>query len=364
MSNSLPRGSHPATVSTLARVAGRIVLPVVIATMLWAVASSAGWAQAAADTKKAGKVAIEERTLTTKDGVDLAISYLPSKQGREAPVAVLLHGKGKDTRKKYLFPLEKSFAAKLNKQGFAVIAVDLRGHGESPLTEGSGKKSDTTSLKPADYARMVEGDLEAVKKFIFDEHQREQLNMNRIGIVAAESSAAVAIAYADLDWQKLPYDDAPTARQRTPRGQDVRALVLLSPEEKVAQFNLPASIKRLRSAGHSTPDFAALLVYGTKDPSERNQTKRMFDLFLGGQKPPKDSGKGKGKDAKDEPSKDGDKPKDRFYLGDFEVTNRGTDLLDPSSNLGVDEVCLEFLRLHVAEAKSEWRDRRSALERD
>ena len=36
---------------------------------------------------------------------------------------------------------------------------------------------------------------------------------------------------ADFDWQKEPYDDAAVIEQQTPRGQDVKALILLSPED-------------------------------------------------------------------------------------------------------------------------------------
>ena len=69
---------------------------------------------------------------------------------------------------------------------------------------------------------MVEFDMEVVKRFIQQQHQAKKLNMRKLGIVAAGSSVGVAAAFADADWNKEPYDDAPSNDMKTPRGQDVR----------------------------------------------------------------------------------------------------------------------------------------------
>src|SRR5690606_10555327 len=117
---------------------------------------------------------------------------------------ILLHGKGGDRlvwEQKGAGATGKSFAAVLQDQGYAVVSVDLRKHGES-------KREDDKELRPDDYRAMV-GDLEAVKKFLLAEHQEKKLNINKLGIIAADDMAPVAVTFAQIDWQKKPYDDAP-----------------------------------------------------------------------------------------------------------------------------------------------------------
>ena len=162
------------------------------------------------------KPVVDEKTLNTEDNVGIKITYFHSSVGRDAPVVIMLHGKG-GSRRQY-----KAFATDLQTKDFAVITVDLRGHGESTQSK--------KELKRSDYGNMVTFDMQAVRDFIFDEHQKEQLNMNKLGIVACEFSASVALTYTELDWEKKPYDDSPNPLQGTPRGQDVQALALISPD--------------------------------------------------------------------------------------------------------------------------------------
>ena len=52
------------------------------------------------------------------------------------------------------------------------------------------RTSSETGLRAGDYVNMVRFDLEAVKAFIFEEHQKEQLNMAKTAIAAADFSTA------------------------------------------------------------------------------------------------------------------------------------------------------------------------------
>ena len=181
----------------------------------------------------------EDVTFRTKDQKLLAGTYYASNQGKEAPVVVLLHMKGGNRL------VWRILAPKLQQQGFAVITVDLRGHGQSKggssttakkkatkkKSKGKSKRRNVedVNLRPQDYHAMVRLDLEAVKKFIYEQHQEQKLNMRKMGIVAAGMSSAVAVNFAARDWNKEPYEDG-LGSARTPRGQDVRALVLLSPQ--------------------------------------------------------------------------------------------------------------------------------------
>jgi len=69
--------------------------------------------------------------VTAADGWDIHYTYWESPMGKEAPVVILLHGKGQARLIWKALPLAKELA----KKQFAVIAVDLRKHGESKAPE-------------------------------------------------------------------------------------------------------------------------------------------------------------------------------------------------------------------------------------
>lgn len=284
-----------------------------------------GTARGQAPAKKA---ASEDKTLTTKDNVDIKITYFKSTGGPETPVVVMLHGQGGNRL------VWKPYAEALQKADYAVITVDLRGHGESAGGAGTattGKKAATVSLKPRDYAAMVAGDLEAVKKFIYEEHQKKQLNMNKLGLVAADMSTPIAIAYTEVDWLKTPYDDAPTPAQCTPRGQDVQALVLISPEASVPGVNIGKSITLLRELRRPV-----LIGVGSKVAADMAAANKMYDQIA-------------------------PKKEEYVYLEKYDAKLSGTDLL--GKNLKLESHLFNFLNKHVKDVKSEWRDRQSKLDK-
>ena len=276
------------------------------------------------------KATNEDLSLIAKDGQEIKITYYKSTVGQEAPVVVMLHGKGGNRL------IWKSHAEAFQKFEFAVITVDLRGHGESTVGSGggTGKKSDSSSPKAKDYAAMVAGDMEAVKKFLFEEHQKKQLNMNKLGIVAADMSTPVAIAYLELDWEKKPHEDAPTLALQTPRGQDVQALVLLSPEATAPGINVTKSLGIVRGLGRSV-----MLVVGTKNKTDLAAANKMHDLLT--------------------PKKDKEK-EDHIEIHRYDTPLEGTNLL--GKGFGLEKQMLDFLNKHVKDHKSMWRDRRSKLE--
>jgi pimeloyl-ACP methyl ester carboxylesterase len=299
-----------------------------IASVIRLVALASIFSFAAAETGFAQppkKPAFEEKTLITDDNVELKITYFKSSSGKDAAVVVMLHGKG-GSRLQY-----KKFAQELQVKGdFAVITVDLRGHGDS----SQAKKGE---LKKADYQAMVTQDLDAVRDFIFDEHQKEQLNMNKLGIVACEFSASVALVYTELDWEKQPYDDSPVASQRTPRGQDVHALALISPDTSTPGLFANNAASALRGL----PDIAVMIGASEKEKNGRDlaMAKKLFEQISL-------------KRDKDE----------RLYLQPYPGAVRGMDLILQDANLRAHIVA--FLDKHLKGYPSEWRDRRSRLDRD
>lgn len=284
-----------------------------------------------------------ERVLPTGDDWQIYITYYATFAQKESiakntPVIILLHG---DKENRLVWEGEKGLAPRLQREGFAVITVDLRKHGQSTNvgrasgdSPAGGKSTEGTNVSADDYAAMVDQDLEAVKKFIFEQNQAKKLNMNKIGIVGAESSAAVAVCFAGNDWQKEPYDDAPSDDMKTPRGQDVRALVLLSPPQKTKGIQFADALTEVRKADYNV---AFLTLYGKLNKTDASAISTHKKLF----------GNTKAN-------------RDRIYLIGYKTNLRGTDLL--GKQIDAETTIVEFFKLHLKDLKdSEWRDRQSRL---
>ncbi|MEX0703976.1 MAG: alpha/beta fold hydrolase [Planctomycetales bacterium] len=319
------------------RVAGRVLFAVLAAAVVLA-APAAGRAQPPAAQKKTGVV--REESLATGDGWRLATTYYESTAGREAPVVVLLHGKDGNR-----LVWNGGFAKRLQDEGYAVIAVDLRKHGQStlPIVDALPPAGRTRvanqGLVNQDYLAMAKWDLGAIKKFIFQEHQEQKLNMRKTAIVAADMTVPIAATYSYADWLAEPYPDAPVFAAQTPKGQDVRALVLLSPEQNLPGMNTGRTYNALRAP---LWNIAFLVAVGEQDAKDRGTAKRLHQQLTATA----------GNDA-------------RMYLKNYQTKFRGTDLF--GKRLGVEEHTLAFLEQHLKRLNGEadaWRDRETKLFKD
>lgn len=273
----------------------------------------------------------QSKEVTTKDGFPIHFTYWPSQMGKESPVVILLHGKGQN---RVVWNASKLLNELLKLQ-FAVVSVDLRKHGDSVLAEGTGAKSTkSATLTKFDYEAMIAMDLEAVKHFLFEENQAQRLNMKKIAVVSSDMSTVVALNWTALDWAKTPYDDAPTLAAKTPRGQDVQAVVLISPMDSLSGVGTTKTVPFLRQAG-----IAALVMCGTKKSGDKRVADKMFQQLGGDQQ---------------------DKENPRIYAIDFPIQSSGLELLarQDQSNLAT----INFLKKHLMDAKIDWRDRKSRLE--
>lgn len=306
----------------------RVRLLAVLAAALASLQTTAAWSQA--DGEK--RLVTEDRVVPAKDNWPLHFKYYKSLLGKEAPVVVLLHGKGGNQL------VWEKLAGDLQRNGFAVITPDLRKHGKSKPDSGTaaagGKPSaDADELKPTDYALML-ADMDALKDFIYEEHQAQNLNIRKLGIVAADMSAPIALNFALADWLKAPYPDAPVLSARTPRGQDVRALVLISPETSLPRLTTTQAVKQLSSPAWGV---AFLVMVGADDKLDKGQARRLYEQVTGLPK-----------------------SEERMYWREYEkVALRGTDLLGKVPQL--ENAVIGFLIKHVKELPDPWTDRKSRL---
>ncbi|MEZ6056532.1 MAG: hypothetical protein R3C01_07495 [Planctomycetaceae bacterium] len=286
----------------------------------------------------------EAKTINASDGWPLACTYYVAKStgtnvarndgDKNAPVVLLLHGE-KGSRlfwdKTSAIPGTKlTFAKLLHDRGYAVLTIDMRKHGESQ-PEGVEPKFTVN-----DYAMMV-ADLASVKEFLLQEHQAERLNIRKFAIVALDIMAPIACAYAEYDWRRLPYDDHPIPAMATPRGQDVRALVLISPETSIGRYKIASSLKYL---GSCTPNISFLTVSGSQDRSGNAKAELTLKSF-------------------------GARPDFEDHVRHQSIdTNEKSDKLFANPSIKVENYLVDFLKKNVLDLKIEWQDRRSRLDRE
>lgn len=280
------------------------------------------------------KQEIFNENLTTRDGVSLAITYYKSDQGKSAVPVVILHD-AKETRQNYsqlAKRLSKPDSAKGDKhKSFAVVTVDLRGHGESvkQTIEGRTRELSASKLRAADYAAMVLRDMEAVRKFLVDKNDLGELNLNSLSVIGVGMGASVGINWTAADWAVQPLA---TGKQ----GQDVKSLIMVSPRWK---SNGLSSQNALKQPGLRRK-VAVLMMYGEKDRRVKSDVLRIHKQLQRDRKEPDDR----------------DKYPDLMKVG-VDTELQGSKWLKKAGDNGV-QLMVDYLNKHSVEPENDWIRRR------
>jgi pimeloyl-ACP methyl ester carboxylesterase len=215
-------------------------------------------------------------SLVTQDGVQLRLTYYPSPlrkgspEAKQATPVVLLHDH-KETRTVYnQLALKLQAAGEASPKGpaFAVISVDLRAHGESTkqaTPDGNIFDRDAAKLTKRDYFAMAAADMEAVRSFIVERNDAGELNLNKLCIIGAGMGANVGANWALQDWTAPPLAIGK-------QGQDVKALVLISPRWSFngLSFNAPMKFRPLKQS------VAWMLIYGAQNKEVKADVERIY----------------------------------------------------------------------------------------
>lgn len=262
--------------------------------------------------------------LLTKDGVQLQATFYPSTKGKEAAVVMLIHG-WKGSRQDF-----SRLAPFLQQQGYAVLAPDLRGHGTStqrllpqPTTIAADK------MPPVELARMVDMDMETCKRFLLQKNNAGELNIEKLCVLGIDVGATVALDWARLDWSWPIY---PGLKQ----GQDVKALILVSPKWSVPGLSAQAAMAHpaVQKA------IAIYLIVGKDSPKDLADAQRMYNIFVRFHPTPKE-----------------EQPElQDLYFGKLPTAVQGKDLL-----LRFEQVLFQsiayFIEQRVAKQPIPWQDR-------
>ena len=145
------------------------------------------------------------------DSQPLSAIYYPSMMASTAPVVMLVHERersGKDFEESIDDLKKFTLAETLQKQGYAVMIVELRGHG-----------GNIRRVVPRSEWATMPGDLQIAYLSLVDRHNWGELNVAKLGVVALGEGANLAAAWA-------AGGGAISSEGRT---SDLGALVLLSP---------------------------------------------------------------------------------------------------------------------------------------
>jgi pimeloyl-ACP methyl ester carboxylesterase len=283
--------------------------------------------------------------LTTKDGVELQLAYLPSAvrkgtpQAKQVTPVVLLHDY-KSTHAALM-----SLAAKLQAVGaepaakiaFAVVLVDLRAHGESNKLispQGETLELDAAKLNKDGFYAMASLDMEAVRHFLVDKNDEGELNLNKLCIVGSGMGASVGVNWALQDWTAPPLA---VGKQ----GQDVKGLVLISPQWTFNGLSMQDAMK-----------FAALkkgvswlLVCGMQDSKAKTDCTRIQKLL---------------ERFHPETAKSGAKQSSGLLI-DMQPSALQGDMLLSKMGDTIEPVIVKFLSESVAAMQYPWSNRRGKL---
>jgi pimeloyl-ACP methyl ester carboxylesterase len=174
----------------------------------------------------------------------LAAAYYPAKTRFNAPVILLLHDKGPGrSGKDWQEPLDElkgqSLAEWLQEQGYAVLVPDLRGHGANPRKE----------LTSSEW-RALPGDVQAMYLFLVDRHNRGELNLAKLGVIAMGDSANLAATWAGMEGAAVSSEG---------RVGDLSALILISPVADAMGLKLQTALAPI------APRFPIYLLCGDRD---------------------------------------------------------------------------------------------------
>lgn len=254
------------------------------------------------ETKKPFKAVKRDFRATTADGVRLVGDFYPpegknAKTPKDTKCVILLHdlqGKRQDWGR---------LPEKLQEAGYAVLAFDFRGHGESTTVEPQeywrlnpprralAKPPTKISIKDPefqtalDYAKLG-NDLMEAKRFLNLGSDNNEYNSNSMCLIGADEGAVLAVLWTKhglTAQEQRVIDGTPQGKRAGPRqrqdgkpeGEDVSCIVCLSMRAFLGRDNLEPLLKNgmetLSSRGICT-----LVLYGEQDKNAAGFGRRAF----------------------------------------------------------------------------------------
>lgn len=266
----------------------------------------------------------EELELPTSDGVLLKATFYPGTEGRDSVPVMILHD-DKGQRRQF-----HELALALQAKGHAVLVPDLRGYGGS--TQAQTPRGDTVELVASrmpvsQYARIVQDDLETLKRFLMGKNNASELNINKLCVVGAGMGALLATQWAAQDWSWPPLA---TGKQ----GQDVKALALISPPQRFKNLRIDEALNHpaVRT------EIAFFIAIGRDDNRQRQEAVRIYNRLKRYRTDPADGS---------------------LVAVGYETSLQAEKLL--GKGFGLDDDLADFMQKQLVDQNYPWQDRPSPL---
>lgn len=255
----------------------------------------------------------EALTLQTKDGLRLSVTWYQGLGEKSSIPFIMMHdwNGGKEDL--------DHLALQMQELGHSVIVPDLRGHGGSKMFEGATKEIDRDRMNARAF-QATTLDIEACKKFLLTKNDEGVLNVDMLTVVAAGKMCVIAAKWAIADWS---YPALGGQRQ----GQDVKALVFLSPERRFKGVDMIRELRHPLFSGRNITPLSVLIAYGTEVRDASSEAKTIHNMMERTREKLELEGK-----SEQERNKIITQKQDLFLWG-FDTEIQGTDLVHPRANL-------------------------------
>jgi hypothetical protein len=238
------------------------------------------------------------------DGVELTGHWYAAKGNNTAPCVLMVHDIGTNIEAKGW----KNLAEALQGKGFAVLAFDLRGHGNSKGVQDDFWKVRLNTLgvkvrkfdprKPPDsiyfkdftkgYLPNLVNDIAAAKAFLDTKNDLGGCNSGNLIIIAEKKGAALAALWMKQEW----YRHRITGRfidprivatfEKSPEGKDIAAAIFLSYDPVVGASKLYPT--RMLSMLGKEKSSAVAFFYADKDKASKDLATKAVKQLKGGKK--------------------------------------------------------------------------------
>lgn len=243
-----------------------------VATIVWLMVFCHAFPAAAQDRSSNKKKEIpppETVMLVSKDRVEVRATYFPGMHQKESPCAILVHDWGRSRAD--LLPMAQYLQ---KEKGCAVIVPDLRGHGESVSVQGLTEPLNYEDFKRAEIETMWL-DIDACRKFLQDQNDEGLLNLDMLTVVAVGKIAPIAVFWCADDWRWPPIGGVK-------QGQNVKGLVLISPERRLKGVSMSQLIKHPLFSGGIPEPLAVLIYWGRNHTTANREAEAIYKAMSRG----------------------------------------------------------------------------------
>ncbi len=233
----------------------------------------------------------EEVTFFTADQVELAGTFYPGAKGAKSPSVILLHQlKGSRGDKGW-----RDLAESLQKKGFAVLAFDFRGHGDS-TTVGrdywafpahsaiKGAAIDRTQISYKDFTIIAHfgslvNDIAAAKHFLGLKAKEKECDASSVTVIGADDGATLGALWVAAEWQRgrAARDASGKSVKQGQEGHDIACAIWLTINPQLIGRPIPLEAWLGSPVRERVP---TVFLYGTEDNKTAEAMKKLKDKLL------------------------------------------------------------------------------------